>query len=87
MNMWNIWVFVRLAGKPKARILELQVRHSWRHVRQAIAGCIVTMGKTKKSKKSPGAGRSGHSQDTNPTLDSVMTAIPHRSKSDLTHFS
>ena len=52
-----------------------------------IAGCIVTMGKTKKSKKSPGAGRSGHSQDTNPTLDSVMTAIPHRSKSDLTHFS
>ena len=45
------------------------------------------MGKTKKSKKSPGAGRSGHSQDTNPTLDSVMTAIPHRSKSDLTHFS
>ena len=33
MNFWNKWVFVRLAGKPKARILEVQVRHSWRHVR------------------------------------------------------
>ena len=47
----------------------------------------AAMGKTKKSKKSPVAGRSGHSQDTHSSLASAVTAMPHRSKSDLTHFS